>query len=246
MVNPNTSYQRSNKIPKDKKLKCTARIIFRPCCFSNPRLISPLYNHLSPTNDYQTAPPSTLNSSPPLSPGVSPRKLLVTLKLTPPPLTSLSLTLTQPSKHPSPLAINIDPIELLFSTPPTSPQAIFDTLEDLSPTPTNPPHPSPSFTSIEHMANKHPPLLNMKLPLISLPPQFLISFPHPPLKLSNPTSTFPPLPPVGSNHPFPMLTHEMFCEHCQRTQVIVDNLQDEMRFILNHILDRLNVLSHHF
>ncbi|GKG50367.1 hypothetical protein Tco_0521467, partial [Tanacetum coccineum] len=70
---------------------------------------------------------------------------------------------TQPSKHSSPLAINIDPIELLFSTPPTSPQALFDTLEDLLPTTTNPLPPRPSFDSIEQMANEPPPLLNMEI-----------------------------------------------------------------------------------
>nr|GEU37714.1 hypothetical protein [Tanacetum cinerariifolium] len=238
----NSCYQRSNKIPKDKKLKRTARISVRPCCFSNPRPIYPPYNHLSPPTDYQTAPPLTLNSSSPLSSGISPSKLLVTPKFTPPPLTSPPPDPTQPSKHSSPLAINIDPIELLFLTPHTSPQAIFDTLEDLPPTTTNPSPPRPSFDFIKHMANEPPPLPNTELPLPQLPP---ISSPPPP-KLSNPTFTFSPLLPLGPNNPFPMLTHEMFCEHCQRTQVIVEKLRDEIRFILNHILDRLNVLSHHF
>nr|GEU37203.1 hypothetical protein [Tanacetum cinerariifolium] len=164
---------------------------------------------------------------------------------TPPPLTSHPSVPTQPSKHSSPLSINIDPMKLLFSTPPTSPQALFDTLEDLPPTATNPPPPRPSFNSIEHMANKPPPLSNMELPIPSLPPHFTNSSPPPP-KLSNPTSTFPPFLPLGPNNTFPLLTHEMFYDHCQKTQVIIDNLQDEMQFILNHILDRLNVLSHHF
>ncbi|GKB91011.1 hypothetical protein Tco_0963283 [Tanacetum coccineum] len=155
----------------------------RPCCFSNPRLISPPYSPLPPPTNYQMAPPSTPNPLPPLSLafslGISPSKLLVTLKSTPPPLTSPSSALTQPSKHSSPLAINIDPIELLFSTPPTSPQAHLDTLEDLPPTTTNPPPPRPSFDSIEHMANEPPPLPNMELPLPSLPPQFPTSPPPP-------------------------------------------------------------------
>ncbi|GJW68402.1 hypothetical protein Tco_0122826 [Tanacetum coccineum] len=43
--------------------------------------------------------------------------LLLTPKLTPPLLTSPPPAPTQPSKLPSPLAINLDPIELLFSTP---------------------------------------------------------------------------------------------------------------------------------
>ncbi|GKB34555.1 hypothetical protein Tco_0879497 [Tanacetum coccineum] len=163
-------------MPKDKKLnfKRTARMSVRPCCFSNPRPISPPYNPQSPPIDYQTVPPSTLNSSPPLSPvfspGISHRKLLVTPKSTPPPLTSPLPALTQPSKHSSPLAININPIELLFSTHPTSPQDLFDTLEDLPPTTTNPPPPRPSFDSIEHMANEPTPLPNMELPLLPLPP----------------------------------------------------------------------------
>ncbi|GJU24149.1 hypothetical protein Tco_1162770 [Tanacetum coccineum] len=253
MVDPNTSYlvQRSKNMPKDKKLnfKRTARMSVHPCCFSNPHPISPPYNPLSPPIDYQTTPPSTSNSSPLLflvfSPGILHSKLLVTPKSTPPPLTSPLPAPTQPSKHSSPLAINIDPIELLFSTPPTSPQAHFDMLEDLPPTTTNSPPPRPSFDSIEHIANEPLPLLNMELPLPSLPPQFPTSSPPPP-KLSNPTSTFPPLSPLGPNNPFPLLTHEIFYDHCQRTQIIVDNLRDEMRFILNHILDRLNVLSHHF
>nr|GEV98082.1 putative ribonuclease H-like domain-containing protein [Tanacetum cinerariifolium] len=209
--NPNTSYhvQRSNNIPKDKKInfKRTARMSVYP-----PRLVSPPYDYLSPPIDYQTALPSTSNPSPSLFSGISPSKLLVTQKSTPPLLTSSLPAPTQPSKHSSPLAINIDPIELLFYTPPTSPQAIFDTLEDLPPTTTNPPPLMPSFDSIEHMANKPPPLPNMELPLPPLPPQFPISSP---LKLSY--------------NPFPMLTHKMFCELCQRTQVVIDNLRDEMR-----------------
>ncbi|GKC64661.1 hypothetical protein Tco_1097259 [Tanacetum coccineum] len=136
-------------MPKEKKLnlKCTARISVRPCCFSNPRPVSPPYHPLSPPTNYQTAPSSTPNSSPTLSPIISSRisssKLLLTPKSTPPPMTSHLPAPTQPSKHSSPLAINIDPIKLLFSTPLTSPQALFDTLEDLPPTTTNPPPPRP-------------------------------------------------------------------------------------------------------
>ncbi|GJU45399.1 retrovirus-related pol polyprotein from transposon TNT 1-94 [Tanacetum coccineum] len=39
----------------------------------------------------------------------------------------------------------------------------------------------------------------------------------------------PQLPPLGLNNPLPMLTHEMFCEHCQCTQVIVGDLHEGMR-----------------
>ncbi|GJT47602.1 hypothetical protein Tco_0973759 [Tanacetum coccineum] len=208
-------------MPKEKKLnlKRTARISVRPCCFSNPCLVSPLYHPLSPPTDYQTTPLSTPNSSPTLSPiisrGISPSKLLLTLNSTPPPMTSPPPALTQPSKHSSPIAVNIDLIELLFSTPPTSPQALFDTLEDL-PTTTNPPPLWPSFDSFERLANEPPPLLAMEPPLPPLLPQ-LLTFPQ------NPPSKLPSL---GPNNHFPLLTHQMFCEHCQRTQVVVDNLWD--------------------
>ncbi|GKC15566.1 hypothetical protein Tco_1012348 [Tanacetum coccineum] len=238
-------------------------ISVRPHCFSNPQPVSPPYHPLSPPTDYQSIPPSSLNASPPLSPilslGTIPNSILFTPKTTPPPLTSPPPALTQPSKHSSPLAISLDPTEHLFSTPPTSPQTLFDTLEDLPPTTINPPPPRPSFNSIECLANdplpspamKHPlpPILTMEPPLppIStmepslppLPPQ-LPTFPQ------KPPSNFPPLLPLGPNNPFPLLTHEIFCEHCQRTQVVVDNLRDEIRFILNHILDRLNVLTHNY
>ncbi|GJY47324.1 hypothetical protein Tco_0436387 [Tanacetum coccineum] len=127
--------------------------------------------------------------------------------------------------------------------PLTSPHALFDSLEDLPPKTTNPPH--PSFESIERLANQPPPLLTVKPPLPLFPPQ-LPSLPPPPPTLTPPLSNFPPLQPLGPNNPFPILTHEMFCEHCQRTQVIIDDLRNEMRFILNHILDRLNVLAHNY
>ncbi|GJW87546.1 copia protein [Tanacetum coccineum] len=64
---------------------------------------------------------------------------------------------------------DLNPTELLFSTPPTSPQTLFDTLEDLPPTTTNPPPPRPSFDSIKRLANEPPPILAMESPL---PPTF--------------------------------------------------------------------------
>ncbi|GKD06625.1 hypothetical protein Tco_1181599, partial [Tanacetum coccineum] len=164
-------------MPKEKKLnlKRTTRISVRPCCFSNPRPVSSPYRPLSPPTDYQTTPPSTPNSSltlsPLISPEISPSKLLLTPKSTQPPMTSPLPAPTQPSKHSSALAINIDTIELLFSTPPTSPQALFDTLEDLIPPTTNPLPLRPSFDSIERLANEPPPLLAMEPPLPPLPPQ---------------------------------------------------------------------------
>ncbi|GJZ66157.1 reverse transcriptase domain-containing protein [Tanacetum coccineum] len=121
-------------------------------CFVNPCPATPPYQSLSPLTDYQTAPPSTLNVSPPLSPitspGISPRKLLTTPKSSPPPLTSHLPAPPQPSKHSSHLAINLDLVELIFSTPPTSPHAFFDSLKDLPPRTINPPPPRPSFKSI--------------------------------------------------------------------------------------------------
>ncbi|GJU63172.1 mutator type transposase [Tanacetum coccineum] len=65
-----------------------------------------------------------------------------------------------------------------------------------------------SFDIIEHLANQPLPLPVMEPPLLPLPPHLL---------------------PLFSNNAFPTLTHEMFCEHCQRTQVIVNDLREEIR-----------------
>ncbi|GKA66374.1 hypothetical protein Tco_0766182 [Tanacetum coccineum] len=85
--------------------------------------------------------------------------------------------------------INLDLTELLFSTPPTSPQTLFDTPEDLPPTKTNPQPPRPLFDSIERLANEPPPILamepllppitNMEPSLQTLPPR-LPTFPKNP------------------------------------------------------------------
>ncbi|GJV54113.1 hypothetical protein Tco_1449854 [Tanacetum coccineum] len=161
-------------MPKERKLnvKRAAKISVRPCCFSNPRPVSPPYHTLSPPTDYQMAHPSTLNTSPPLyliiSPGISPSKILLTLKSTLPPSTSSPPALTQPYKHSSPLAINVDPTELLFSTPTSSPQTLFNSLEDLPPKITNLPLPRPSLDFIECLANEPPPLPAMEPPLLPL------------------------------------------------------------------------------
>ncbi|GJU35419.1 copia protein [Tanacetum coccineum] len=183
--------------------------------------LSPPYQALSPPTDYQTALSSSPNVSPPLSPittlGISPSELLLTPKSSPPPLTSPPPAPTQPSKHSSPLSINLDPVELIFSTPPTSLHALFDSLEDLPPRITNPPPPRPSFESIECLANQPPPLPTMKPPLPPFPPKLSSLLPPPPT-LTPPLSNFPLLQPFGPNNPFLMLTHEMFCNHCQRTQ----------------------------
>nr|GEW57944.1 hypothetical protein [Tanacetum cinerariifolium] len=121
------------------------------------------------------------------------------------------------------VAINLDPIELIFYTPSTSPHSFFNSLEDLPPRTSNPLPPQPSFDTIRRLANQPPPLPVMEPPL-------------PPLLLQ--------LPPLGPNNPFLLLTQEMFGDHYQCMQVIVNNLRDEMRFILNHILERPDVLSH--
>nr|GEW20987.1 hypothetical protein [Tanacetum cinerariifolium] len=179
-------------------------------------------------------PPSTSNVFPPLSlittPGILPSKLFLTPKSSPPPLTLPPPAPTQPSKQSSPLTINMNLVELIFLIPPSSPHLFFDSLKDLPPRTTNPPPPRPSSESIVRLANQPPPISAMEPPLPQLPPQL------PPLP--------PQLLPIGPNNPFPMLTHEIFCNHCKRTQVTVENLRDEMQFILNHILDRLNVLAH--
>ncbi|GJU06196.1 hypothetical protein Tco_1122626 [Tanacetum coccineum] len=157
-------------------------------------------------------------------------ELLTAPQTTPPPLTTPHSTLTQPSKQSSPLTIKLEPVELIFSTPPTSHHPFFDSLKDLPPRTTNPPPPQPTFESIKHLANQPP----------SVPDFMDIEPPLPPLSLQLP----PLLQPMWSNDILPPLPHKIFCEHCQRTQVTVNDLRDEIRFILNHILDCLNTLTH--
>ncbi|GKA16759.1 hypothetical protein Tco_0696596 [Tanacetum coccineum] len=217
----------------------------RPCCFSNPRTASPPYQPFSPPSDYTSgAPPTSPIISPPLSPIKTNlnENCLLTPKTTPPLLTSPPPAPTQPSKLTSPVTINLDPIELLFATLPSSP-FLLDVLGDLPPSTTNPLPPRPSFATIEHMANELPPIPPMNSSFPSPTPKLEPTPPPlPPQCLPPPPPQISPLLPLGPNNPFPLLTHEMFCEHCQRTQVLIDNLQGEMRFILNHILDRLNVI----
>ncbi|GJW61995.1 hypothetical protein Tco_0111330, partial [Tanacetum coccineum] len=120
-------------------------------------------------------------------PGFSPSELLATPKATPTPLTSPPLAPTQPSKQSSSLIINIEPIKLIFLTPPASPHPFFDSLEDLPPRTTNPPLSQPTFDSIERLASQPPPFPNvieMEPPPPPLPPQ-LPSF-------SQPTSSLVP------------------------------------------------------
>ncbi|GJW65994.1 hypothetical protein Tco_0117878 [Tanacetum coccineum] len=236
-------------MPKENKtnLKRTARISVRPCCFVNPKTSSPPYQPFSPPLDYTSgAPPTSPITTPPLSPINttinSNENCLLTPKSTPPPLTSPPPAPTQPSKLTSPVTINLDPIELLFSTPPSSP-SFLDLLGDLPPSTTNPSPPRPSFATIERLANEPPPIPPMDSTFPSTTPELEPTLPPlPPQCLPNPPSQLPPLPPLGPNNPFPLLTHEMFCEHCQRTQVLVDNLQREMKSFYNQLSQRLNVL----
>nr|GEV51370.1 hypothetical protein [Tanacetum cinerariifolium] len=137
------------KLKNDKKntnaFKRTARISVRVCCFVKSSLASPPYQHLSPPIDYQAATPTIRIESPPSSPivtpGFSPDHLLNTPKSTQPPLTSLPPSPSQPSKQNSLLALNLEPVKLIFSTPPTSPHPFFDSLKDLPPQITNLPPP---------------------------------------------------------------------------------------------------------
>ncbi|GJR27906.1 hypothetical protein Tco_1104138 [Tanacetum coccineum] len=160
------------------------------------------------------ATPTSQTTIPHLSPTNNNTNLLLTPKTTPPPLTLPPPTPTQPSKLTSTVAINLDPIELLFSIPPTSPQAFLNSLEDLPPATTNPPPPRPSFDTIERLANEPPPIPPIDSSIPSPTPDM-----EPPILLfpsqcsPNIPSNFPPLLPLGPNNPFPMLTHEMFCEH---------------------------------
>ncbi|GJU53263.1 hypothetical protein Tco_1226977 [Tanacetum coccineum] len=163
----------------------------RPCCFSNPRTASPPYQPFSPPWDYTSgALPTSPIISPPLSliKTNSNENCLLTPKITPPPLTLPPPAPTQPSKLTSPVTTNLDPIKLLFATPPSSP-SLLDVLGDLPPLTTNPSPPRPSFATIERMTNEPPPIppMNSFFPLPTLeleptpaplPPQCL---PPPPL-----------------------------------------------------------------
>ncbi|GKC79967.1 hypothetical protein Tco_1130741 [Tanacetum coccineum] len=99
----------------------------RPCCLINitsSNESTPIRN-FSPPSDYNVAPPSTPLESPPRTPlasqATSSIEPLTTLKVTPPPVTTPPPAPTQPSKQTPPQAINLEPLELIFTTPPTSP-----------------------------------------------------------------------------------------------------------------------------
>ncbi|GJX25622.1 hypothetical protein Tco_0231918, partial [Tanacetum coccineum] len=67
----------------------------------------------------------------------------------------------------------------------------------------------------------------------------------PPFRTSlSPSSTFVPLDQsLWTEGLFIPPPQEHTCPHCQRTKTIVNNFQNKMRFMLNHILERLNHLA---
>ncbi|GJS66052.1 hypothetical protein Tco_0680616 [Tanacetum coccineum] len=171
----------------------------------------------SPLSDYNAAPLSTPIDFPPIThlppQTFSPSKLLTTPKTTPPPLTTPPPALTQPSKQSCPLTINLEPIELIFSTPPTSLHPYFNSLEDLPQRTTNP-SPLLTFKSIKRISNQPPPILDIT-DMEPPPPPFP---PH-----------LPPLnQPMWSNDIPPPLPRKTFCEHYQRTQIIAHEVRDKM------------------
>nr|GFC11087.1 hypothetical protein [Tanacetum cinerariifolium] len=107
---------------------------------------------------------------------------------------------------------NVKKSKFIFSAQEAVPHSFFNSLEDLPPRTTNHPPPQPSFDSIERLANQPSPLPEVMEPSFPPLPQHL-----PPLSQ-----------PMWTNNAFPTLTHEMFCEHCQRTQVVVNDLREEM------------------
>jgi hypothetical protein len=57
-------------------------------------------------------------------------------------------------------------------------------------------------------------------------------------------------PPPSSNHPFPS-THHHVCSHCEQMvnigesiKMLLHQFQDETRFAIQHIIERLDALSH--
>ncbi|GJW34645.1 hypothetical protein Tco_0057565 [Tanacetum coccineum] len=141
-------------------------------------------------------------------------KCLLTPKITPPPLTSPPPAPTQPSKLTSLVTINLDPIELLFSTPPSS-SSLLDVLGDLPPSTTNPSPHRPSFATIELLENEPPPIppMNSSFPLPTPELEPTPSSSPPSKSLPPPPSQLPPLLPLGPNNPFPFAHPWMFCEH---------------------------------
>ncbi|GJT28907.1 retrovirus-related pol polyprotein from transposon TNT 1-94 [Tanacetum coccineum] len=137
-----------------------------------------------------------------------------------------------PPQEPSPLPDSIEPLvePIIFTTPPTSPHPFMYDLKDLPIRPSNP-SPQPTFDTIDQIA--------LQPPRLSFHSDHMEVKPPPPCFPQNQT-----LQNLDSslwiNGPSALsVYHEHFCECCQRTQVIANELREEMRFILNHILERL-------
>ncbi|GKE04042.1 hypothetical protein Tco_1396060, partial [Tanacetum coccineum] len=155
------------------------------------------YQPFSPLLDYTSgASPTSPITTPPLSPINttinSNENYLLTPKSTPPTLTSPPPAPTQQSKLTSPVTINLDPIELLFSTSPSSP-SFLDLLGDLPPSTTNPSPPRPSFATIDHLANEPPPIPLIDSTFPSKTPELEPTLPPLPSQCLSPSSQFPPL-----------------------------------------------------
>ncbi|GJX94288.1 hypothetical protein Tco_0348874 [Tanacetum coccineum] len=108
------------------------------------------------------------------------------------------MTPTQPSKQTPPLTTTLEPLELVFTRPPTSPHPYFDNLEDLPPRSTNTPT-LPLFESIERLASQPPPLPDIMDVEPPLPPHF----PSPNTFLPLDQSLWingPPPPPIWHEH----------------------------------------------
>ncbi|GKC82796.1 hypothetical protein Tco_1138513, partial [Tanacetum coccineum] len=174
---------------------------------------SPPYQPFSPPSDYTIgAPPTSPIISSPLSPikTNSNENYLLTPKSTPHPLTTPPPAPNQPSKLTSPVAINLDPIELLFYTPPSFPSLLY-VLGDLPPLIKNPSPPRPSFATIEHLANEPPHI-----------PPIDSTYPSPTPELEPTPPPLPPqcLPPFAfdpSNLPFRYCGFAivLFVVHCE-------------------------------
>nr|GEW16442.1 hypothetical protein [Tanacetum cinerariifolium] len=219
--------------------KRTARISVLSCCLINLTSFneSSLVRNFLPPSDYNVAPLYTPLESPPRLP-LAPQDtspIITTSKVTPSPLTNPTPIPTQPSKQTPPQVTNLEPLELIFTTPPTSPHPYFNNLEDLPSILTNLPH-LLSFESINHLVSQPSPLtdiMDVEPPLPPIPPHF------------PPPHTFLP----STNQCGSMVLHHHLSitnifMRIARTQTIAYELHDEMRFILNHILERCNAMTH--
>ncbi|GJZ21718.1 hypothetical protein Tco_0558757 [Tanacetum coccineum] len=119
---------------------------------------------------------------------------------------SIFSSITSPiSTSPPPLTTTLEPRELLFPTPPSSPHAYLDTLEDLPPRSINPP-PLPTFESMERVARK--------LSLLPAHMDVETSLPPIPPHLPPPNTFLPIDQSLWIEGPPPQPTrHENLCDH---------------------------------